>query len=456
MGTAALRKNKDVDMTSGNIFSLLIAFSIPLLLGNLFQQLYNTVDTWVVGNYVGKVSFSAVGTLGPVTNTLIGFFLGFSSGAGVVISKYFGAKDTEKVKSATHTYVGVTLVLCVLFTIIGVASVPLMLKILKSPLEVAAEQRTYLVIYFAGVSGLLIYNMGSAILRAVGNSNQPFIFLCICVFTNIVLDLVFVIVFHWGTAGVAYATIISQFISAAMVIIVLLTTKSVVKVNVRDIKIDKKMLGEIFAVGLPSALQMSITAFSNVFVQSYINYFGTDVMGGWTAYNKIDQILFMPMQSLALAATTFASQNLGADDVRRARGGVKQALIMSLVSTAFFVSIVYLTSEWLVGIFIGDAEVDVIKYGSMFLKMNGPFFLFSCFNQIYNGALRGCGRSGLSMIAMIGSFVVFRQIYLFIMARFISNTIIPIAFGYPAGWIVCSIAMTVMYVKYFPKEKAKN
>lgn len=452
MSAISIGKKKEVDMTQGNIFSLLLAFSVPLLLGNLFQQLYNTVDTWVVGNYVGKISFSAVGTLGPVTNTLIGFFLGFSSGAGVVISKYFGAKDDDRVKVATHTYVGVTLIMCIIFTILGVALVPLMLRILRSPAEVAAEQKLYLTIYFAGVSGLLIYNMGSAILRAVGNSNQPFFFLCVCTGANIVLDLVFVIVFHWGTAGVAYATILSQFISAVMVAVVLLRTKSIVRVSVKDIKIDKTILKEIFIIGFPAALQMSVTAFSNVFVQSYINYFGTNVMGGWTAYSKIDQLFFLPMQSLALAATTFVGQNLGANDTKRARVGVRYALYMSLVSTAVLVSSVIFSADWLVKFFIDNSETEVIRYGALFLRLAGPFFLFSCFNQIYNGALRGCGRSGLSMFAMLGSFVLFRQIYLFVVANYISNTVIPIAFSYPAGWIVCSILMTAFYIKYFPKE----
>jgi len=456
MSAVSLGNKKDVDMTQGKIFPLLMSFAVPLLLGNLFQQLYNTVDTWVVGNYVGKISFSAVGTVGPVVNTLIGFFLGFSSGATVVIAKAFGAKNEKEVKIATHTYVAVTLILCVVFTILGVALVPLMLRILKSPTEVAAEQRIYLVIYFAGISGLLIYNMGSAILRAVGNSKQPFIFLCICVFSNIFLDLLFVLVFHMGTAGVAYATIIAQFISAAMVIIVLLRTDSVVKVTIKDIKIEKKVLKDIFGIGLPAALQMSITAFSNVFVQSYINHFGTDVMGGWTAYGKIDMLFFLPMQSIALATTTFVGQNLGSNDIKRARDGVKYSLYMALVSTAVLVSLVYISAESLVSIFIDDAEVDVIHYGVFLLRMNGPFFLFACFNQVYNGALRGCGKSSLGMIGMVGSFVVFRQIYLYIFANYISNTFTPIAFSYPAGWALCSILMTTFYLVYFPKVDRKK
>lgn len=456
MSSLALRKSRDVDMTVGKVFPLLLSFALPLLLGSLFQQLYNTVDTWVVGNYVGKISFSAVGTLGPVVNTLVGFFVGFSSGATVVISKYFGAKDEAGVKSATHTYVAVTLLLCIVFTVLGLVTVPLMLRILKSPAEVAAEQKVYLIIYYAGITGLLIYNMGSAILRAVGNSTQPFIFLTICVVANIFLDLLFVIVFHWGTAGVAYATIISQFVSSIMVVFVLLRTKSVVRVKIKDIKIDKSMLKDIFLIGFPSALQMSITAFSNVFVQSYINFFGTDVMGGWTAYSKLDQLFFLPMQSIGLATTTFVGQNLGCEDVKRSRQGVRYALIMALVSTAVLVSMVVFAADWLVGLFIDSGEVNVIKYGALFLKMNGPFFLFACFNQVYNGALRGCGKSGLSMFAMVGSFVVFRQIYLFVVANYISNTVKPIAFSYPAGWILCSIIMTIMYVVFFPKEKNKK
>lgn len=447
------KSRTETDMTTGNIYRLILDFAIPLLLGNIFQQLYNTVDTWVVGNFVGKESFSAVGTLGPVTNTVIGFFVGFSTGAGVVISKFFGAKDEERVSRAVHTFVALTLVSCVVMTAAGVASVPLMLRILSSPPEVASLQRLYLTIYFSGVSGLLIYNSGASVLRAVGNSFYPFLFLVATTVMNIVLDLVFVIVFGMGTMGVALATVIAQFTSAVLVVIVLLTTKTVVKVRINRIAIDGKILKEALRIGLPSAFQMSITAFSNVFVQRYINFFGTDVMGGWTAYNKTDQVFFLPMQSLALASTTFVGQNLGSDRVLRARKGSRAALLMALLTTFVEIILVVIFAEPIVRFFIDDKEGSVIYYGTLFLTMNAPFFLAACVNQVYGAALRGAGKSMLSMANMLMSFVVFRQIYLFVMTRYIVNSPVTVGISYPVGWVLCAILMIISYIIVFPKPK---
>ena len=455
MAALRLGRRSDMDMTSGPIVRQIITFALPLLFGSLFQQLYNTVDTWVVGNFVGKNSFSAVGTLSSATNLIISFFMGFSNGASVIISHYFGAKDSASVNRASHTFMAVTLIMCVALTIIGIAIIPLLLQIMKSPAEVAAEQKIYLTIYFAGISGLLIYNMGSAILRAIGDSTHPFIFLVVSASLNIVLDLVFVIFFDMGTAGVAYATIIAQGISALLVLRVLFTTDTSIRISVRKIKIDTMILGKIFKVGMPSALQMAVTCFSNIFVQSYINFFGADVMGGWTSYIKVDQLVLLPMQSIAMATQTFVGQNLGTMNTERARQGVRTSLNMSLISTAVLIAAVIPLARFIVEIFIGSEEPGVILYGTMFLTYLTPAYLLPCFNQIYAGALRGCGKSGIPMAAMLLSFVAFRQVYLFIMANYISNTIMPIAMGYPAGWLVCSLILIVAYKRNFTDEKLK-
>ncbi len=455
MAALRLGRRSDMDMTSGPIVRQIITFALPLLFGSLFQQLYNTVDTWVVGNFVGKNSFSAVGTLSSATNLIISFFMGFSNGASVIISHYFGAKDSASVNRASHTFMAVTLIMCVALTIVGIAIIPLLLQIMKSPAEVAAEQKIYLTIYFAGISGLLIYNMGSAILRAIGDSTHPFIFLVVSASLNIVLDLVFVIFFDMGTAGVAYATIIAQGISALLVLRVLFTTDTSIRISVRKIKIDTMILGKIFKVGMPSALQMAVTCFSNIFVQSYINFFGADVMGGWTSYIKVDQLVLLPMQSIAMATQTFVGQNLGTMNTERARQGVRTSLNMSLISTAVLIAAVIPLARFIVEIFIGSEEPGVILYGTMFLTYLTPAYLLPCFNQIYAGALRGCGKSGIPMAAMLLSFVAFRQVYLFIMANYISNTIMPIAMGYPAGWLVCSLILIVAYKRNFTDEKLK-
>ena len=440
------KSKKDVDMTQGNITRHIISFALPLLIGNVFQQLYNTVDTWVVGNFVSNEAFSAVGTVGPIINMLIGFFMGLSSGAGVVISQYYGARRYEEVQKTVHTAIVMTLVIGVVFTGVGIAMIPYMLQLMKTPTEVIPESTAYLTIYFSGILGLMLYNIGAGILRAVGDSKRPFYFLVVCAVMNTILDLVFVLYFNMGVEGVALATILSQSVSALLVMITLMRSDSCIKLQIRSLKIHWSMLGKIFRVGIPAALQMAITSFSNIFVQSYINYFGADAMSGWTAYSKVDQLLFLPMQSIALASTTFVGQNLGRNQVDRAREGVRKALTIALASTAVMMVPVLAFSGPIVSFF--NSKEEVIRYGTVLLRWLSPFYLLCCFNQIYSGALRGAGNSRAPMIIMLGSFVVFRQVYLFAMSR-IWNEIIPIAMGYPAGWLLCSSITAV----YFHKVK---
>ena len=432
----------DVDMTQGSTTRHLVRFALPLLAGNLFQQLYNMVDTWVVGNFVSNEAFSAVGTVTPIINTLIGFFLGMSSGAGVVISQYYGAHRPEKVREAVHTAMLLTVIMGMVFTGVGIAMTPLMLELMKTPAEVAPDQTAYLTIYFAGIMGLLLYNMGSGILRAVGDSQRPFYFLLVSAGVNTALDLLFVLKFGMGVEGVAYATIIAQAVSAVLTIAVLIGYDGSVKLSLRDLRIHWRMLKKIVAVGIPAALQMAITAFSNVFVQGYINHFGADCMSGWTAYTKIDQLVILPVQSLSLASTTFVGQNLGVGNVERAKGGVRRALYLSFAVTAVLLVPVLTLAPDMTAFF--NSKPEVVSYGALLLRLLSPFYFFFCINQIYSGALRGSGNSQVPMFIMLGSFVVFRQIYLYVMAHFISNEIVPIAMGYPAGWFVCS-AVTLLY-----------
>jgi len=432
-------------MTTGSVFRHLLYFSLPLLAGNIFQQLYNTVDTWVVGNYVSNEAFSAVGTVSPIINMLIGTFMGLSSGAGVVISQYYGAKNQKKVHDAVHTAIVVTVILTVLLTAIGIGMTPTMLRFMKTPAEVLPESTAYLTIYFSGMAGLLFYNMGAAILRAVGDSRRPFYFLVAAAIINTVLDLVFVIVFQMGVRGVAYATIIAQGISALLTLGTLLRTASWVQVVPRDLRLHRDILVKIIRVGIPAALQMAVTSFSNVFVQSYINVFGADCMGGWTAYLKIDQLLILPMQSLSLAATTFVGQNLGVRQIDRAKQGTRTALFMSMTVTLLLSAAVILFAPSLVAFF--NDKPEVVSFGTLFLRYLTPFYVLCCLNQVYSASLRGAGNSRAPMLIMLASFVLFRQVYLYIMANFISNTVLPIAMGYPAGWLVCS-ALTLLYYRH--------
>ncbi len=437
-------RQQDVDMTQGNITRHILTFALPLLLGNIFQQLYNTVDTWVVGNYASNEAYSAVGTVGPIVNMLIGFFMGLSSGAGVVISQYYGARMHDKVCQAVHTALAMTLILGLVLTGIGIAMIPTMLTFIKMPADVTPEATTYLTIYFSGLMGLMLYNMGAGILRAVGDSRRPFLYLVICAVLNTVLDLIFVLVLQKGVAGVAFATVISQCVSAILVILALLRTDNCIKLYPRRLRLHWNILKKIFSVGLPAAFQMTITAFSNVFVQSYINFFEKDVMSAWTTYSKVDQLLFLPMQSIALASTTFVGQNLGRNQPERARTGASKALLLALCSTVILSIPVILFSESIVYFF--NQKDEVVRYGGILLRWLSPFYLLCCFNQIYAGALRGAGNSRAPMIIMLTSFVLFRQLYLFVMAR-LCNEILPIAMSYPAGWLLCSVLTALYYHK---------
>jgi putative MATE family efflux protein len=340
-----------------------------------------------------------------------------------------------------------TFLLGIAFTVIGILMVPLMLSLMNTPETVVPEATEYLTVYFAGIMGLMIYNMGSGILRAIGDSKRPFYFLVVSAVTNIVLDLVFVLVFRMGVTGVALATVIAQALSAILVLITLFRTTTCVKLSFSSLKIDKEMLGKIVRLGIPAALQMAITSFSNVFVQSYINFFGDDCMSGWTSYTKIDQVLLLPMQSLALASTTFVAQNLGCKQVKRAKKGAFTALILSIASMLILMVPLLILAPQLVGFF--NDKPEVIEYGVMLLRYISPFYLLCCINQIYAGALRGAGNSRAPMIIMLSSFVVFRQVYLYVMANFISNEVLPIAMSYPAGWFVSGTAMVI----YFSKTK---
>ena len=431
-------------MTQGSVVGHLVRFAVPLLLGNLFQQLYNTVDLWVVGKFVSNEAYSAVGTVTPIIIMLIGFFMGLASGAGVVISQYYGAKKYNQVRQTVHTSIVMTLVLGVVLSVVGILIIPIMLDLMNTDPQAIPEATTYLTIYFAGAMGLLLYNMGSGILRAVGDSKRPFYFLVVSALLNIALDLLFVIGFGMKVEGVAYATILSQGVSAALILLVLArSNEDCVRLRWKELRVDRRILRQIIRIGVPSALQMAITSFSNVFVQSYINYFGLDCMSGWTTYSKLDQFIILPVQSLGLAATTFVGQNLGTDQVERAKRGTRDAFLLSVGITVVISSAAIALAPQLVAFF--NDKPEVVAYGSLFLRYMCPCYVLICVNQVYSGSLRGAGISQPPTYIMLASFVVFRQIYLYIMANYISNTILPIAMGYPAGWLVCSVLTLIYY-----------
>ena len=435
--SAAPVKTTTRNMTEGSIAGQVILFALPLMLGNVFQMLYNTVDSIVVGNFVGTQALAAVGSTTMIVNMMVFFFNGFSTGAGVVIANYFGARNLKALHKAIETTMAATFVLSVLFMLAGVAAVRPMLRFMATPEDVFGEATTYLQIYIGGISGLLIYNMGSGILRAVGDTMRPLYFLVMTSVLNILLDLLFVLGFHCGIEGVAWATVLSQFISALLILALLTRSDDIYRLSWHDLSIDRAILGSIFAIGLPAGIQSVITAFSNVFVQSYINFFGSSCMAGWSCYNKLDQFVMLPMQSMSMAATTFVSQNIGAGREERANRGTVITVSMAVGVTAVIVALLCLFAALAVGLFSPDESV--IAYGVLFIRANCFFLLFNCVNHVLAGALRGRGDSRGPMIIMLLSFVGIRQIYLFAVTRFVANTPLLVGFGYPVGWTTCCI-----------------
>lgn len=450
--SAASRKTTVRDMTEGSIVKQVILFALPLMLGNIFQMLYNTVDSIVVGNFVGKQALAAVGSTTMIVNMMVFFFNGFSTGAGVIIANLFGARNMEKLHKAVETTMAATFLLSALFTVAGVAAVKPMLRFMATPEDVFGEATVYLQIYIGGISGLLVYNMGSGILRAVGDTMRPLFFLVLTSVVNIVLDLVFVVGFHSGIEGVAWATIISQFISAVLTLLLLTRSEDIYRLTWIDLKIDRGILGEIFAVGLPAGIQSIITAFSNVFVQSYINFFGSSCMAGWSCYNKLDQFVMLPMQSMAMAATTFVSQNIGAGRERRSDKGTVITVSMSVGVTAVIVALLCLFAAPAVRMFSPDESV--IEYGVLFIRANCFFLLFNCVNHVLAGALRGRGDSKGPMIIMLLAFVGIRQVYLYVVTHFVANTPFLVGFGYPVGWTTCCvIELTYFFLRWRKPKK---
>ena len=438
-------------MTDGPITTHLIAFSVPLLLGNIFQMLYNTVDSIVVGNFVGKEALAAISSTTMIVNIMIFFFNGFSVGGGVVIGQYLGARKMKELHRTVETTIAVTILFGIFFTFAGFLLVPFMLRLMQTPEDVFPQAKLYLEIYFSGALGLLIYNMGSGILRAVGDTKRPLYFLIFTSILNTVLDLVFVIVFKAGIAGAAIATIISQFISAIMVLVLLTRADDIYKLTWNDLRIDLPILKFIMQIGLPAGVQSMITSVSNVFVQSYINGFGSGCMAGWGAYNKLDSFIFLPINSLGQAATTFVSQNIGAGRSDRANRGTVRALQMAVGVTFAIASVLIFFAPAATGLFTSDDEV--IYYGSLFIRMNTFFLIFNAINHVLAGALRGRGESKIPMICMLSCFVVIRQIYLFIGSRIAYNPYV-VGFGYPVGWMTCCAAELICF--YFIVRKNKG
>jgi len=443
---------KDVDMTQGNILKHLLKFAAPLAVGLLFQQLYNAVDAAIIGNFGPENALGAVTSTGSIINMLIGIFNGLSLGTGVVLSQAYGAHDEKRIHKVVHTTMLSTLILCVIATVLGLIIARPALVMMNTPEKIMDMSVTYLVTYFAGISGLLIYNMGSAILRAVGDSKRPLYFLVFSAVVNTVLDLVFVICFDMGVFGVALATVIAQGLSAALVVYVLLKERGAYGLRLPDLHIDKAEFKAIFNLGLPSSIQQGLASFSNVFVMSYVNAFGADCTSGWGAYNKLDMFLMVPVMALAQASTTFVGQNWGARQYARARRGVRYGVWMSMGCLVALAAAVLIWANPLLHLITSNPAE--IAYGERFIRIITPFYITICFNQMYGGALRGIGSAKAPMFIFLGSFVAFRQAFLFVVNLLVNGRVIGalsdahfflMSLAFPMGWIMASTLLIIFY-----------
>ena len=433
---------KNRDMTEGPIAKQIILYAIPLLLGNLLQQLYNAFDAIVVGNYVSNEALAAVGASGPMINMIIAFFMGMSTGSSVLISQFYGAKDRKGMHDAVHTAMLLSVILGVLLSVVGVLASRTLLQWMATPPEVMEDAITYLSIFFSGMTGLTIYNMGAAVLTAVGDSKRPLFFLIVSATLNITGNLIFVNVFHMGIAGVALSTIIAQAVSAALVIVVLCLSEDSYRLIPRDLRINLPIVKRIARIGLPGGIQQAIISCSNILVQSYINKLGAPIVAGYSASSKLDAFIMLPVQTMALAVTTFVGQNLGAQNVKRARKGVHVSLALGAGITIAFSALMLLLKEPLLRIFSPDP--DVLRYGIEFMYVFVPGYFILAFTQIIPGALCGAGDVNVATLTCIFCFVVLRQIYLFFITQF-SHSITTVALGYPLTWVIAAIVMILYY-----------
>lgn len=432
-------------ITQGVIWKQLLIFFFPILFGTFFQQMYNTADAIIVGNMAGKQALAAVGgSTATIINLLVGFFVGLSSGATVIISQYFGARDAEKVKRSVHTSIAIAVGGGLLLMLTGFFVGPYALQWMHTPQDVLEPAVQYLQIYFLGTIPSLIYNLGSGILRAMGDSKRPLYFLIIACLTNIVLDLVFVGGLKMGVKGAALATIASQVVSAVLTLRTLMQDGAVYQVHLSKVRIDAEMLRHIIRIGLPAGLQSVMYSVSNIIIQASINTFGTDVVAAWTAYSKIDSIFWMTLSSFGIAITTFVGQNYGAGFYDRMKKGVNVCLKMSFGTTIVVSGALYLWGKWVCYLFTDDPAV--IAYGETILKFLAPWYLSYVLIEILSGALRGAGEVVAPTLICCFGVCGMRVLWISVGVALFPYLETVMA-SYPITWTLSSIAFALYYYK---------
>ncbi|MFA6667237.1 MAG: MATE family efflux transporter [Bacilli bacterium] len=446
------------DMTQGSVWKNIIYFAIPIFISNLFQQLYNSVDSLIVGNFVSKQALAAVSSSGNLIFLFNGFITGTAMGAGVLIAKYFGSKNYSDMKKAIHTDIAFGLTSSLLLTILGTGLSRYMLIWMGTAEDVLPESITYFTIYFLGVTGIIMYNILSGIMQAVGNSRRPLYYLIFASCLNVLLDLLFVAVFKWGVAGAAFATGISQLCSSIMCLIYLMKKGTIYQVEFKEIRFYKNMITQILKYGIPSGIQNSVIAIANVFVQSNINSFGSDAMAGCGTYSKLEGFAFLPITSFNLSITTFVGQNLGAKEYKRAKEGSKFAIITSMILAELIGVIFFFTIPYLARLF-NDDEV-VISYAVSQCRIECFFYCLLAFAHCVAAVCRGAGKAIVPMIIMLAIWCVLRVIYIYC-ALSISHTIELIFWAYPLTWGISSVIFLFYFlfsdwVHGFDKKKKKD
>ena len=448
-----VQKTKANGITEGSIFGQLLLFFFPILFGTFFQQLYNTADTVVVGRFVGKQALAAVGgTTSTLINLMVGFFVGLSSGATVVISQYYGAKKADKVHWAVHTSVAFSVIGGVLFMAVGLVGARWALTAMHTPEDVMDHAVTYIRIYFLGMVPNLLYNMGAGILRAVGDSRRPLYFLIGSCFVNIILDVVLVAVLRMGVAGAALATISSQLFSAILVILCLTRTQDMYKVEWRKIRIDSRMLQRIIRIGIPAGMQSVMYNISNIIIQAGVNNLGTDNVTAWATYGKVDGLYWMMINALGISVTTFVGQNYGARRMDRVRKGAGACMVIGVVLTAIVSTALYFWGYLFIELFTSDPQVQLISQS--LIRFMVPTFITYITIEILSGTLRGVGDAWMPLIITGVGVCLVRVIWIiFALPHF--NTILAAAFCYPMTWALTSAAFAVYYY-FFSSLKRVN
>ncbi|MFQ6803695.1 MAG: MATE family efflux transporter [Lachnospiraceae bacterium] len=431
-------------MTEGPIWRRLVAFAIPLFLGNLFQRLYNTADSLIVGNFLGSNALAAVSSSGNLIFLMVGFFNGIAVGAGVVVAKYYGAKKYDAVQRVIHTIAALGILCGIALTFIGILAAPQILVLMGTPENVLPNSVVYFRVYFSGSLAFVMYNFLVGILQSVGDSRHPLIYLIISSMVNVVLDLLFVAVFHMGVGSAAFATVISQFISALLCLRQLMKSPAEYRLSLRKIRIDRVMLGQIISNGLPSGIQNSIISLANVVVQSNINKFGEMAMAGCGSYAKIEGFGFLPITCFAMALTTFISQNLGAREYDRAKKGAVFGVACSLTIAELVGIAIYLLAPVLISGFNSDPQV--ISYGVAQARTVTLFYFLLAFSHCMAGILRGAGKSTVPMFVMLICWCVIRVTYITVTVHFIPN-IRVIFWAYPITWTLSSITFLIYFLK---------